>query len=125
METGIRLRGLLDGLLNNSKIDYTDYRIRNQVIDRIEESLNSADWIELSDGTTYKKVFTPTYFKEQEKKLEELRKQPLFRELNSEEELQFRAWARKPESFKIPVKHGLRNFGYINNKTCEMWEGEE
>jgi hypothetical protein len=74
METGIRLRGLLDGLLNNSKIDYTDYRIRNQVIDRIEESLNSADWIELSDGTTYKKVFTPTYFKEQQKELEELRK---------------------------------------------------
>jgi len=95
METGIRLRGLLDGLLNNSKIDYTDYRIRNQIIDRIEESLNSADWIELPDGTTYKKVFTPTYFKEQEKELEELRKQPLFRELNSEEELQFRAWARE------------------------------
>jgi len=95
METGIRLRSLLDGLLNDQKIDYTDYRIRNQIIDRIEESLNSADWIELPDGTTYKKVFTPTYFKEQEKELEELRKQPLFRELNSEEELQFRAWARE------------------------------
>ena len=74
METGIRLRSLLDGLLNDQKIYYTDYKIRNQIIDQIDESLNSADGIELPDGTTYKKVFTPTYFKEQEKELEELRK---------------------------------------------------
>ena len=74
METGIRLRSLLDGLLNDQKIDYTDYRIRNQIIDRIEESLNSADWIELPDGTTYKKVFVPTYFKEKEKEIKEFRK---------------------------------------------------
>lgn len=110
METGIRLRSLLDGLLNNQKIDYTDYRIRNQIIDRIEESLNSADWIELSDGTTYKKVFTPTYFKEQEKELEELRKQLLFRELTFEEEIQFRAWAREnyePHSYISELLHPI------------------
>lgn len=34
-------------------------------------------------------------------------------------------WGRKPESFTIPVKHGLHNHGYINNKTSELWEGEE
>jgi hypothetical protein len=74
METGIRLRGLLDGLLNNSKIDFTDYKERNKLIDKIESEIDPNDWIELSDGTTYKKVFTPTYFKEQQKELEELRK---------------------------------------------------
>lgn len=74
METGIRLRSLLDGLLNNSKIDFTDYKERNKLIDKIESEIDPNDWIELSDGTTYKKSFTPTYFKEQEKELEELRK---------------------------------------------------
>jgi hypothetical protein len=74
MEIGIRLRGLLDGLLNNSKIDFTDYKERNKLIDKIESEIDPNDWIELSDGTTYKKVFTPTYFKEQQKELEELRK---------------------------------------------------
>ena len=74
METGIRLRGLLDGLLNNSKIDFTDYKERNKLIDKIESEIDPNDWIELPDGTTYKKVFTPTYFKEQQKELEELRK---------------------------------------------------
>jgi hypothetical protein len=74
METGIRLRSLLDGLLNNSKIDFTDYKERNKLIDQIESEIDPNDWIELSDGTTYKKVFTPTYFKEQQKELEELRK---------------------------------------------------
>lgn len=74
METGIRLRSLLDGLLNNSKIDFTDYKERNKLIDKIESEIDPNDWIELSDGTTYKKVFTPTYFKEQQKELEELRK---------------------------------------------------
>ena len=34
-------------------------------------------------------------------------------------------WKRKPESFSIPIKHGLRNFGYIVNKTSDLWEGEE
>lgn len=65
MEIGIRLRGVLDGLLNNSKIDFTDYKERNKLIDKIESEIDPNDWIELSDGTTYKKVFTPTYFKEQ------------------------------------------------------------
>lgn len=74
MEIGIRLRGVLDGLLNNSKIDFTDYKERNKLIDQIESEIDPNDWIELSDGTTYKKVFTPTYFKEQQKELEELRK---------------------------------------------------
>lgn len=74
MEIGIRLRGVLDGLLNNSKIDFTDYKERNKLIDKIESEIDPNDWIELSDGTTYKKVFTPTYFKEQQKELEELRK---------------------------------------------------
>lgn len=74
MEIGIRLRGVLDGLLNNSKIDFTDYKERNKLIDKIESEIDPNDWIELSDGTTYKKVFTPTYCKEQQKELEELRK---------------------------------------------------
>lgn len=74
MEIGIRLRGVLDGLLNNSKIDFTDYKERNKLIDKIESEIDPNDWIELSDGTTYKKVFAPTYFKEQQKELEELRK---------------------------------------------------
>lgn len=122
METGIRLRSLLDGLLNNSKIDFTDYKERNKLIDKIESEIDPNDWIELSDGTTYKKVFTPTYFKEQEKELEELRKQPLFRELNEDEVLQFRAWAREnyePYSYISELWHP------VVKEECEIINQEQ
>jgi hypothetical protein len=86
-EIGIRLRSLLDGLLN-SAMDFTDHKLRNQLIDKIEEEIDNCEWMELSDGTAYNKVFVPTYFKEQE--AEEL----LYRRLNVQEEKDFRQWAR-------------------------------
>jgi len=77
MELGIRLRSLLDGKLNTNT-DLTDYKIRNELITEIEAEIDQCEWMELSDGTTYQKSFTPTYF----------------RELQEKEEKEFRQWAR-------------------------------
>ena len=35
-----------------------------------------------------------------------------------------RLWKRNPERFVIPIKHGLYDFGYINQFDCENWEGK-
>lgn len=30
-------------------------------------------------------------------------------------------WARKPDAFKIPVKHGLYSYGYVDNDNAVEW----
>lgn len=32
-----------------------------------------------------------------------------------------RVWKTRPGEFKIPVKHGLRNSGYITNENAAHW----
>jgi len=58
---GISLRSLLDGELAMAvrSIDLSNYNERNDFISKIEERLMSSDWISMSNGTTFKKSFTP------------------------------------------------------------------
>lgn len=30
-----------------------------------------------------------------------------------------RTWVRNPERWEIPIKYGLRSYGYLNNKNAE------
>ena len=59
---GTSLRSLLDGELAIAirSIDLNNYNERNNLIDKIESSLNEGDWIYLSNGTTFTKTFTPS-----------------------------------------------------------------
>lgn len=61
-EWGTSLRGLLDGELAMAvrEIDLNNYNERNKFIDKIEDRLMEADWISMSDGTTFTKSFKPT-----------------------------------------------------------------
>lgn len=58
---GINLRSLLDGGLAMAMrdSDLSNYRERNEFIDKIESRLMESDWISMSNGTTFKKTFTP------------------------------------------------------------------
>ena len=58
---GINLRSLLDGELAMAarSIDLSNYNERNDFISKIEDRLMDSDWISMSNGTTFKKSFTP------------------------------------------------------------------
>lgn len=58
-DNGLNLRALLDAELS-SKIDFSNYKERNKLIDKIEERIRLSDWVTLSNGETFKKSFTPT-----------------------------------------------------------------
>lgn len=53
------IRSLLDGKLGLNKSDLSLYKERNDLITEIESRINECDYFELSDGTTYQKVFVP------------------------------------------------------------------
>jgi len=33
-----------------------------------------------------------------------------------------KVWKTRPDEFKIPVKHGLRDYGYITNENAHLFE---
>lgn len=35
---------------------------------------------------------------------------------------QVKTWKTRPDQFRIPVKHGLRDCGYIDNNNAQYWE---
>ena len=59
---GINLRSLLDGELAMATrdVDFSNYKERNQFIDKLENRLMENDWISMSNGTKFEKTFTPT-----------------------------------------------------------------
>ena len=59
---GINLRSLLDGELAMAarSADLSNYNERNDFISKIEDRLMDSDWISMSNGTTFKKSFTPS-----------------------------------------------------------------
>jgi hypothetical protein len=40
--------------------DLSSYKLRNEFVDYIESRIMECDWVSMSDGTTYKKTFSPT-----------------------------------------------------------------
>jgi hypothetical protein len=59
---GINLRTLLDTSISIAlrSMDLSNYEQRNKFIDMIEKRIiEDADWISMSNGTTYEKTFTP------------------------------------------------------------------
>lgn len=59
---GMNLRTLLDTSISIGlrTMDLSNYEERNKFIDLIEKRIiEDADWISMSNGTTYEKTFTP------------------------------------------------------------------
>jgi hypothetical protein len=59
---GINLRALLESeiALKLKDADLSSYKLRNEFVDYIESRIMECDWVSMSDGTTYKKTFSPT-----------------------------------------------------------------
>jgi hypothetical protein len=36
-----------------------------------------------------------------------------------------KTWKTRMNNFDIPIKHGLRDYGYIDEINCGFWEGEQ
>lgn len=32
-----------------------------------------------------------------------------------------KTWKRAPSRFEVPIKHGMRTYGYINNDNAHLW----
>lgn len=36
-----------------------------------------------------------------------------------------KTWARQPARFQLPIKHGLRDCGYLSETNCDEWYLDE